>query len=210
MNSIPPGFPDARPQLMVQLENLDTAFAWLNTAIEQQLPAARLLNNPGTERFRMDPRFGEASKDLEASDRPTPPAQKADEGRALAFTGKPADALRRIQTAIDESPNDVRMARWLESLAWAHFANQDYAKAADFATRCLENQLSDHAEAFANIILAASHAHLGNAEPANQSRQRVFELWPTLEFNRDLAPLFTGGGAAMRDALAQGLTEAGG
>ncbi|MCZ6852609.1 MAG: TIR domain-containing protein [Gammaproteobacteria bacterium] len=199
-----------RFRLAIQQGDLTAAFEWLSQSVEGQFSAIRfLVYLPIGDRLRMDPRFVEITRGFNLPQFSAHPAQLADEGRVLAFMGNGTDAIERIQRAMDQSPEDERLPRWQESLAWAHFANEAYAEATKRASNVLEHDLSVHSEAFAYLLIASSQGHLQRPDEAQTALSRALDLWPTLDFERDLAPLFLGGDESMRDAFVQGLGIAG-
>jgi|GEM_PF-1062087 len=197
--------------LSAQVAETPYAFAWLEAAVEErEVWLIGMRSHPDYDPMRLDPRFDQALDRMDLRALSESPARMADVGRLLAFRGRPAEAVTRLERAMAESPDDPRFARWLESLAWAHFSAGDYAQATDWARRVLERDVSPHAAAFAHLLSASSDAHLGRDEEANAHLDLALESWPTtLVPDRDLRPLFLGGDPALHDRYFDGLREAG-
>jgi tetratricopeptide (TPR) repeat protein len=94
-------------------------------------------------------------------------------------------------------------------MAWAHFAINDYEQALNWARRVLDHEVSIHASAFAHLLLASSYAHMNRSDAARQALERALQLWPRLDIDRDLWPLFMGGDSSMGDRYVGGLHKAG-
>ena len=126
---------------------------------------------------------------------------------SLALMGQPAEALEHIRRAIELSPEDDRIARWLYFTALAHFAEEEYETATDWAERALSHSQSNYITADAHLILASSHAHLGHADRAAEALGEALRLWSKL--TADLVPLPTYTDEDLRERYVDGLREAG-
>jgi tetratricopeptide (TPR) repeat protein len=189
---------------------MDQAFAWLEQAVESRNANVPLM--PWYHVFdpmRLDPRFDAMLERLKFQPLPESPARMADVGRVMAFRGRAPEAIPRLERAIAECPNDPRVWRWFDSMAWAHFAMGDHELTISWVKRVLACDLNAHAAAFAHLLLGSSHAHCNRADAAGKAMEEALKLWPTLDIDRDLQPLFLGGDGSMRDRYVKGLYKAG-
>lgn len=198
-------------QLYARVGDVDEAFVWLERGFEARLPfLINLWTDPIWDVLRPDPRTNSLLERMNLPTSGVAPAEVADIGRTLAFGGRAADAIADLERAMDMSPDDLRLSRWLDSLSWAHFAASDYEQATRLARQVLQRDVGAHAAAFANLMLASSYAHLDQLDAADAALQKGVELWPTkLDVDRDLRPLFLGGDVDLRDRYMQGLRKAG-
>lgn len=194
-----------------QLSELDAAFARLERVVGLRAPwLVGIRSHPDFDVLRLDPRFDALLERMNLPTLPESPARMADVGRLMAFRGRATDAIDRLNRAMAASPEDPRLPRWLESMAWAQFAATDYAQAARWAERALEHDISRHAAAFAYLLQAASFAHLDRGDAARAAQLEARKSWPTtLRVDRDLRPLFLGGDQDMGDRYIAGLLKAG-
>ena len=199
------------PEFYADLGKMDRGFEELERAFEAREPFLfdLIVYHPDYDAMRVDPRFDALLKRMNLSGRPELPARLADVGRVLAFRGRPLEAISRLERAMAQSPEDPRLSRWLDSMAWARFASADYEQSASWAERVLARDVSTHAAAFAHLLLASSYAHLDRVDAASAELEEARRLWPSLEIDRDLRPLFLGGNGAMRDRYVEGLRTAG-
>lgn len=196
------------------LGELDPAFEWLDRAVAARSQYLALLVHMTSgfwwDPLRPDPRFDEAMMALGlVAPKPAHPARTADVARIMAFRGRAAEAADQLQGAMTSSPHNVRMPRWLESMGWAHFALGDYEETISWTRRVSGYDISSQSLAFAHLLLASSHANQSRAGEARKALSKATRLWPRLEIDRDLKPLFIGGDGSMRDRYITGLQIAG-
>jgi TolB-like protein/DNA-binding winged helix-turn-helix (wHTH) protein/tetratricopeptide (TPR) repeat protein len=198
-------------QLYARVGDVDEAFVWLEHSFEARIPfLITLWTNPIFDVLRPDPRTNSILERMKLPTHNVAPSELADLGRELAFRGQTIEAIQQLERAIDMSPDDLRLSRWLDSLSWAHFAAADYEQAARLARRVLQSDVSAHAAAFANLMLASSYAHLDRPDDSSAALRKGIELWPTqLEVDRDLLPLFLGANDELQDRYIEGLNSAG-
>jgi TolB-like protein/Tfp pilus assembly protein PilF len=199
-------------QIHAALGEMDRAFEWLERFVDTGNPLllAALPFMHSFDILRPDPRFDAilARMGLKAP-QPEHPARMGEVGRVMAFRGQAAEAVSRLERAIAQSPNDERLPRWQESLAYAHLALGDYDRTVSLTRQTLQHELGPHAKAFAHLLLAASYAQIGRTDNAKREVEHAVELRPRLDVDRDLLPLFMGGDADMRDRYMTGLHKAG-
>ena len=95
-------------------------------------------------------------------------------------------------------------------MAMAHFAAERYEQAGSWAERAFEHEASSlNNTAFAHLLIASSETYLGRLDEAQESLDKALRLWPTLQIDRDLRPLFMAGSPALRDRYLDGLRKAG-
>jgi TolB-like protein len=197
-------------RLLAQLGEMDQAFELLETAVEAHEFMVPELSNPYCDVLRLDPRVDDLLERIGLPiAQPEHPARMADVGRIMAFRSRAPEAVSRLEGAMAASSNDVRLPRWFESMAYAHLALGDYDQTMIWAQRTLEHDLSTHAGAFANLLMASSYAQLDRTDAASEALGKALNLWPRLAIDRDLLPLFMGGDTDMRDRYVAGLHKAG-
>jgi tetratricopeptide (TPR) repeat protein len=188
----------------------DAAFAWLERAYRQRdylLHAVTI--EPSMDALRIDPRFQDLVRRIGFPEIGEEPGMLAEIGRALAFAQRPDEAVAKLERAMQRSPADSRMSRWLDSMSMAHFAAGRYEQAADWSGRVLTHDVSTYAAAFAHLLRASSYADLDRADAARAALAEALKRWPRLEIDRDLRPLFLAGSPALRDRYVEGLRKAG-
>jgi adenylate cyclase len=101
-------------------------------------------------------------------------------GLALAFGGDGRAAIPQFENAMRLSPRDHFMIIWLIGSAWAAFAEEQFDLANDWLAKARrENpQFPD-----VYTLLAASHAHIGNADAAKDALAELMQLLPGLSLD---------------------------
>ena len=133
----------------------------------------------------------------------------ADVGRLMAFRGRAAEAVDRLNRAMKASPDDGRLPYWMDSMAWAQFAMADYAQALEWAGRVLEHSITPHAAAFAHLLRASSFAQVQDIGAAQSAFTDAQDYWPpSLQIDRNVHPLFLGGDKDLRTRFVSGLRMA--
>jgi len=193
-----------------QLGDLDKAFAHLEHLVASRTPwLVGIRYHPDFDLLRTDTRFDALLAKMDLPPLPENPARAANVARLLIFRGHPAAAIKHLQRAIATTPKDPRLPRWLESMAWAQFAMGHYEKAATWAEKVHEQNIDNHATAFAHLLRAASYAHLNRLDVAKSALQQANQYWPSpLQAERDLEPLFMGGDQHLRERFMNGLDQA--
>jgi len=194
-----------------QLGDVDKAFEHLERLVGSRAPwLVGIRYHPDFDLLRFDSRFDALLEQMDLPQLPENPARLADVARLLAFRGRAAEAIDHLNRAIAASPEDPRLPRWFESMAWAQFATGNYTLAAKWADRVLEYKINSHAAAFAHLLRAASYAYLVRLDVARSALQQTNQSWPSpLQTERDLKPLFIGGDQSLRDRYMKGLNKAG-
>ncbi len=191
-----------------ELGDLDEAFAWLERAYREHAITLIWLKWGGEfDPLRSDPRFDDLLRRIGYPETAEIPHDQAGVGWALAIQGRPAEAIAKLERAMDLSPSDPGLARWHYSMAMAHFAADRYEQATDWAERALDNEPGKYTSADAHLILAASYAHLGRTTRARESLNEALQLWPDLELAFVPLPLYVD--PDLRDRYVNGLRTAG-
>jgi tetratricopeptide (TPR) repeat protein len=191
-----------------ELGDKDEAFAWLERAHRERAPFLLLLKQGGRfDPLRSDPRFDDLLRRIGYPEIAEDPRERAGVGWALAIEGRSAEAIASLERAIQLSPTDPGLARWLYYMAMAHFASDRYEQATTWAERALEHNPGNYTTADAHLILAASYAQLGRTERARESLNEALGLWPDLE--PDFVPLPRYVDPGLRDRYVDGLRKAG-
>lgn len=194
-----------------QLGDLDKAFDQVEELVKERVPwLIGIRYHPDFDVLRLDPRFDALVERMKLPTLPDDPARMADVARLKAFRGRAVEAIDQLEHIIAESPKDKRLARWLESMAWAQFAEGNYARAAKVVEQVLESNANHHAATFAHLLKASSHANLDRLDVARAALKEAQKSWPTtLNLFRDVQPLFLGGDQGLRDRYIAGLHKAG-
>ncbi len=206
-----PPYPESGLVLVdAQLGDLDKAFSDLEVLADNRSPwLVGIRANPAYDILRLDPRFEALLERIGLPPLTEDAAMLADVGRLMAFRGRAAEGIDRLERAMTESPDDRRLPFWMESMAWAMFATADYVQALEWAGRALDQNISRHAAAVAYLLRAASFAQLGELEAAQSAFSEAHECWPdTLKLDRDLQPFFLGGDHEFRGRFFCGLQQA--
>lgn len=196
--------------IQAQLGEFDQAFLALELLAEERAPwLIGIRSNPNFDVLRLDRRFDTLVDSIGLPPLAEDPPMMAEIGRRMAFTGRGAEALARLNRAITASPNDERLPYWMESMAWAQFATANYAQTLECAERLLEQSISRHAAAFAHLLRASSFAQLGEFEAAQSAFADAQDRWPTsLQIERDLLPFFLGSDKDLCNRYISGLRKA--
>ena len=110
-----------------ELGDLDEAFAWLERAYREHAITLIWLKWGGEfDPLRSDPRFDDLLRRIGYPETAEIPHDQAGVGWALAIQGRPAEAIAKLERAMDLSPSDPGLARWHYSMAMAHFAADRY------------------------------------------------------------------------------------
>ena len=126
-------------------------------------------------------------------------------GHALAFVGRPVEAIQCLQTALRLSPNDPMAWAFYGTLALAHYDSRCYEAAGDAARRALAIR-REHLRGFA--VLVASLAQLGRSQDVEDERARMQDVMPDLDLRQLTAPFPFRDGAGLNHLL-DGLRKAG-
>lgn len=123
------------------------------------------------------------------------PARRADVARIRVFRGEAVEVVDTLQKIITERPEDRRLPRWIDSLAWAYFAMGDLESAIELTEGLLDRDISHHSKTHILLLRSASLAESeGRMSDARNTFFAACELWPgELKIDRDVAPLFFGG-----------------
>ena len=211
LHSQEPEFPESdKYWIHAQLGDLDKAFSDFETLAKNRSPwLIGIRSNPNFDVLRLDRRFDTLLQRVGLPDLAEDPAMTADVGRLMAFRGRAAEAIEKLNHAMTASPDDPRLPYWIDSMAWAQFAEAKYSNAVASADRVLEYSISPHAAAFANLLRASSFVHLGEIKAAHSALADAQTCWPTsLQIDRDLVPFFLGGDEDMRTRYITGLRKA--
>jgi TolB-like protein/Tfp pilus assembly protein PilF len=188
----------------------EEAFTWLERAYRQRDPSLVILtSDTRMAPLHSDPRWDDLVRRIGFPEHPADSGMLAQVGWALAKQGRPAEAIPKLEQAIELSPDDRRLPRWLYYMAMAHFAAERYEQAAHWAKRALEHEASSHTLAFAHLLLASSDAHQGRLGEAHESLDEALRLWPGVAVKWDLWSIFAVGDPALRDRYLDGLRKAG-
>jgi TolB-like protein/Tfp pilus assembly protein PilF len=180
------------------LGETDEAFTWLERAYRERDPSMVMLkSDTRMAPLHSDPRWDDLLRRIGFPEHPADPGVLAQVGWVLAKGGRPAEAIPKLEQAIELSPDDRRLPRWLYYMAVAHFAAERYEHAAHWAKRALEGEASSHTLAFAHLLLASSDAHRSRLDEAQESLDEALRLWPGVA------------DPALRDRYLDGLRKAG-
>jgi TolB-like protein/class 3 adenylate cyclase/Tfp pilus assembly protein PilF len=192
------------------LGEMDEAFTWLERAYRERDPSMVILKSDlRMAPLHSDPRWDDLLRRIGFPEHPADSGVLAQVGWFHAKRGRPAEAIPKLEQAIELSPEDPRLPRWLYYMAMAHFAAERYEQAAGWAKRALEGEASSHTLAFAHLLLASSDAHRGRLDGAQESLDEARRLWPGVAIKWDLWSIFATGDPALRDRYLDGLRSAG-
>ena len=134
-----------------------------------------------------DPRFHDLLKRMGFPEAFNDPSVFVGIGEFLAMTGRPAEAIANLEEAFTRSPSEAFHPRWFYFMAMAHFAAARYREATDWANKTLQQGPAKYTTTDAHLLLATSHAHLGNWAQAERALAQGLRDWPNLK--EDLVPL---------------------
>ena len=161
--------------------------------------------------LRFDPRFQELMRRVMGSSvLGEDPRVLAGVAQSLVRAGRAAEAIPHLETAIERYPAERSLPRWLYYLSLAHFVEERYEEALDWAERALESNGDVHNSAFIQFVRASSLTHLDRLDEARQALNEAVRLWPgPLELERDLRFIFTVREPALQNRYLDGLRLAG-
>ena len=206
-----PEFPESDEYwIHAQLGELDKAFSDFKTLARNRSPwLVGIRSNPNFDVLRLDRRFETLLKSVGLPALAEDAPMMADVGRLMAFRGRAAEAINRLDRAMTACPDDRRLPYWMDSMAWAQFAMADYAQALEWAGRVLEHSITPHAAAFAHLLRASSFAQVQDIGAAQSAFTDAQDYWPTaLQIDRNVHPLFLGGDKDLRTRFVSGLRMA--
>jgi len=126
-------------------------------------------------------------------------------GLVLSQGGRTDEGIENLEKAMRLSPHDPLMNLFLLGMSIAHFADEKYTEAADWAQRSIRSRLVEPA---AYRYLAASYAHLGRFDEARRALREMFVLDPKFSLATDRVILSTADPAFV-ERLFDGLRRAG-
>ncbi len=182
--------PDRAPRLL----------ALLQQAVNEHRPAMiGLLHNPEFDALRAYPAFNDLINQIAPGRQTNSAAKRADVARIEIFRGNASDALPTLLELIAQHGNDQRAIDWMESIAWAFYASEDYEQATQWSKRVVEQSSSPYVRARAHIVACASFACGAQLEEAQSSLESASQSWPDgINIDQDIAPLFFGGDQAFK------------
>jgi adenylate cyclase len=125
-------------------------------------------------------------------------------GSAIAFAGRPDEAIPSIETAIRLSPQDTMMPAYLGAMGLAHFAAERYEDAADWTKRSVRAGGS----LYSRGLLASSYAHLGRLDDARAALEQLARLEPDYSI-ADAERAFSIAAPSLVERYRDGLRKAG-
>jgi adenylate cyclase len=96
-------------------------------------------------------------------------------GVMLADRGQPDPALEMLERGMRLSPQDPSMSRFFHCIALAHFVAERYEEALQWDQRSIQQGPS---LLFAHLLMAATHAHLGQLDEARSALVEVQRVSP--------------------------------
>ena len=186
----------------------DLAVTWLTRGWQNRETGMDDIKSPfWFDPIRRDPQYQQLLARVGYPEWNPEPGVIADTGRALALRGRTDEAKAEIARALDMAANDSRRTRWLVSMGLAHFANQEYGDAIEWAKRALDQSPEKFAREDAHLLAAASLALLGDTDAADAHLQAVLATWPDLSARFAPLPPFTE--TNIRERYVRGLIESG-
>lgn len=182
----------------------------LRRDIENRHPAMiGLLHHPDYDGLRVYSTMQDLLEEIVPGRQTNSPARQADVFRIRIFRGEAAAVVDSLGGIIKENSEDMRLPRWIESMAWASFSLGDFSNVITLTESLLERDISDHTKTQVLLLRSASLAE-SDSRPADARNAFLAanETWPgELEIDRDIAPLFFGGDRSLERRFIAALTR---
>jgi TolB-like protein len=126
-------------------------------------------------------------------------------GQLLAMGGRPDQGRAHVETAIRLSPRDARTDLFYVAHALVDYCSDDFEAAIGWARRALRLNPDF---AINHACIAASHAHLGELEEAQEAVEILRRRWPAFSVSM-FERLLSSAAPEYRDSFRRGLELAG-